>query len=86
MGTTIGKSWLWYDVKQLEQLAPIDMLLIDGPPMATQRLARYRCKNTELSEHYALLRRCFLNPEVESTAIIVFGREVRKAIEKDQPA
>ncbi len=45
-----------------------------------------RCKNTELSEHYARLRRCFLNLEVESTAIIVFGREVRKAIEKDQPA
>jgi hypothetical protein len=45
-----------------------------------------RCKTTELGEHYALLRRCFLNLEVESTAIIVFGREVRKAIAKDQPA
>lgn len=39
--TIRGKSWLWYDVKQLEHLAPIDMLIIDGPPMATQRLARY---------------------------------------------
>ncbi len=39
--TIQGKSWLWYDVKQLEKLAPIDMLIIDGPPMATQRLARY---------------------------------------------
>jgi hypothetical protein len=49
-------------------------------------LLTYRCKNTELSEHYALLSRSFLNLEAESTAIIVLGRDVRKAMEKDQPA
>jgi hypothetical protein len=45
-----------------------------------------RCKNTELSEYYALLSRDFLNLEVERIAIIVLGRDVRKAMEKDQPA
>jgi tRNA A58 N-methylase Trm61 len=33
--TIQGKSWLWYDMQQPENLAPIDMLIIDGPPMAT---------------------------------------------------
>lgn len=36
-----GKLWLWYDVKQLGKLESIDMLIIDGPPVTTQRLARY---------------------------------------------
>jgi predicted O-methyltransferase YrrM len=35
------KSWLWYDTEQLRNLGPIDMLIIDGPPGITQRLARY---------------------------------------------
>jgi predicted O-methyltransferase YrrM len=35
------KSWLWYEMKQLQNLKSIDMLIIDGPPDRTQRLARY---------------------------------------------
>jgi len=36
-----GKSWLWYDTKQLQNIEPIDLLVIDGPPGKTQRMARY---------------------------------------------
>ena len=35
------KKWLWYDMKRLQNLEPIDMLIIDGPPGSIQRLARY---------------------------------------------
>jgi hypothetical protein len=51
-----------------------------------QEITFDRCKNTELCDHYALLSRDFLHLEVERTAIIVLGRDVRKAMEKDQPA
>ncbi|SMC09307.1 glycosyltransferase [Nitratiruptor tergarcus] len=34
-------EWLWYDISQLHIDAPIDILLVDGPPMDTQPLARY---------------------------------------------
>lgn len=40
-----GKTWLWYDLEtlheQLSKSAPIDLLLIDGPPVWTQKQARY---------------------------------------------
>lgn len=37
-----NKSWLWYDTAQLQNLERhIDMLIIDGPPTGTQKLARY---------------------------------------------
>jgi O-antigen/teichoic acid export membrane protein/predicted O-methyltransferase YrrM len=36
-----GRSWLWYDLKKLEDLKTIDMLVVDGPPGNIQRLARY---------------------------------------------
>lgn len=36
-----GKSWLWYGLDQVRNLGTIDMLIVDGPPNATQRLARY---------------------------------------------
>jgi predicted O-methyltransferase YrrM len=35
------KTWLWYDVDQLPNLESIDVLIIDGPPGITQKLARY---------------------------------------------
>jgi predicted O-methyltransferase YrrM len=35
------KSWLWYDIAQLHNLEPVDMLIVDGPPVTTQKLARY---------------------------------------------
>jgi predicted O-methyltransferase YrrM len=35
------KSWLWYDLEQVQHVEPIDMLIIDGPPGITQKLARY---------------------------------------------
>jgi O-antigen/teichoic acid export membrane protein/predicted O-methyltransferase YrrM len=39
---TIGqKSWLWYDLDQIEDLTSIDMVIVDGPPGNIQRLARY---------------------------------------------
>lgn len=34
-------KWLWYDLDGLSLEAPIDLLLIDGPPAAIQPLARY---------------------------------------------
>lgn len=36
-----GKAWLWYDTKKLRNLGPIDMLIVDGPPGTTQKLARF---------------------------------------------
>lgn len=36
-----NKSWLWYDTDQLQYLKSIDMVIIDGPPDRTQKLARY---------------------------------------------
>lgn len=43
---SIGEeSWLWYDLSPLDEElpndTPIDLLLIDGPPIWTQPLARY---------------------------------------------
>lgn len=36
-----GKTWLWYDIAQLGTLEHIDMVIVDGPPATTQKLARY---------------------------------------------
>ncbi len=36
-----GKDWLWYDTKALQNVQSIDILVVDGPPASTQRLARY---------------------------------------------
>lgn len=35
------KSWLWYDTEQVRNVGSIDLLIIDGPPAITQKLARY---------------------------------------------
>lgn len=35
------KDWLWYDTKALQNVQSIDILVVDGPPASTQRLARY---------------------------------------------
>ena len=39
--TDIGQSWKWYDIDNLNLINKIDILVIDGPPGATQFLARY---------------------------------------------
>ena len=36
-----GTDWRWYDLANFEPGVPIDLLLVDGPPGATQREARY---------------------------------------------
>lgn len=36
-----AESWQWYSHEMLDGDAPIDMIAIDGPPAATQPLARY---------------------------------------------
>lgn len=35
------ESWVWYDVKGLESISKIDLLVIDGPPFWVGELARY---------------------------------------------
>ncbi|SRR5579883_214309 len=35
------KTWLWYDTEHLRNFGQIDMLIVDGPPGTTQKLARY---------------------------------------------
>lgn len=35
------KRWWWYGMEGLRNVGPVDMLIIDGPPGITQRLARY---------------------------------------------
>jgi predicted O-methyltransferase YrrM len=34
-------KWLWYDLTKVEIPDAIDMLIVDGPPGTTQKLARY---------------------------------------------
>jgi len=36
-----GNKWLWYDIQCLKTDMPIDLLVIDGPPESTQKMARY---------------------------------------------
>jgi predicted O-methyltransferase YrrM len=36
-----GRSWLWYDTRQLGGVDAVDVFVIDGPPADTQELARY---------------------------------------------
>ncbi len=36
-----GNEFLWYDLKILEPVEPIDILVIDGPPGYQQKMARY---------------------------------------------
>ena len=36
-----GQRWRWYDVSQIPETAPIDLLFVDGPHGMTQPLARY---------------------------------------------
>ena len=36
-----GQQWLWYDLSGFPSSEPIDLLLVDGPPVTTQPLARY---------------------------------------------
>ncbi len=35
------KIWLWYDLEGLKNIQTIDMLIVDGPPMVIQKMARY---------------------------------------------
>lgn len=35
------KSWSWYDPRMWSTLSEVDLLLVDGPPEGTQKLARY---------------------------------------------
>jgi hypothetical protein len=36
-----GGTWRWYDLTGLPDLLPVEMLVVDGPPRTTQKLARY---------------------------------------------
>lgn len=36
-----GTKWLWYDLTKVEIPEAIDLLIVDGPPGTTQKLARY---------------------------------------------
>jgi predicted O-methyltransferase YrrM len=39
--TLEGGTWNWYEGKAFEDLPPIDLLIVDGPPSPLQRLSRY---------------------------------------------
>lgn len=36
-----GAKWQWYELENLELTEKVDMLLIDGPPLKTNKYARY---------------------------------------------
>jgi len=36
-----GKSWQWYDLQKFGGSRTIDLLVVDGPPVKTQSMARY---------------------------------------------
>jgi predicted O-methyltransferase YrrM len=36
-----GKTWLWYQNPLPEEMRPIDLLIVDGPPRNVQKMARY---------------------------------------------
>ncbi|NLH49069.1 MAG: class I SAM-dependent methyltransferase [Myxococcales bacterium] len=39
--TLDNRNWQWYDRKAFENLPPIDLLIVDGPPHTLQSLSRY---------------------------------------------
>jgi GT2 family glycosyltransferase/predicted O-methyltransferase YrrM len=39
--TITNKEWLWYDISSLENQPPIEMIVVDGPPIYIQNLSRY---------------------------------------------
>lgn len=39
--TLSGESWLWYDTAPLDTIGPVDLVVVDGPPKRTQKMARY---------------------------------------------
>jgi hypothetical protein len=53
-----GASVLWYDLSGLSLAAPIDLLVVDGPPDAVQPMARYPAVpllKQQLSKHARIL-------------------------------
>jgi len=39
--TIAGEQWQWYETDGLAAVTPIDLLIVDGPPIHVQGLARY---------------------------------------------
>lgn len=39
--TINNKKWFWYDIASLNDVPPIDMIVVDGPPYYIQELSRY---------------------------------------------
>ena len=56
------KEWLWYDLENIPE--KIDMIIVDGPPMATGKLARYPAAP-------------LLFPHTNDDAIILFDDAIR---------
>ena len=53
-----GQKWLWYDIKGINGLQEIDILIVDGPPAQTQNYARFPAfplLKEKLSSKYLLL-------------------------------
>mgnify|MGYP001985135765 CR=1 FL=1 len=36
-----NEKWIWYDISSLEDVPPIDIVVVDGPPYYVQELSRY---------------------------------------------
>jgi predicted O-methyltransferase YrrM len=64
-----GKDWKYYDVAALEQVGPIDLLVVDGPPVWTGELARYPALP-------------LLYPQLSSRAVVLIDDAARRDDER----
>jgi predicted O-methyltransferase YrrM len=58
MVTIENEEWLWYSTDQIKFEKPIDLLVVDGPPVKTQKNARYPALPLlydHLSEHAVVI-------------------------------
>lgn len=64
--TLEGESWQWYELKSLNREQKIDMLIVDGPPLETQKKSRYPALP-------------LLYDQLSETAVIILDDAARKS-------